>query len=203
MRQNALRLVIGVTIVVVSVITFNNSQILSAKNDTTIRSSESVESHFTSAYLVPSNIPPLFSEPTLQQHQIQTIHRESLSGFTSEPQVVDILYIHPSMLHEIQLDWLQNQYQLGTVIVAIDVPIRMLAKTLGVETVSLQDYLNPEAPYHVAYMMERPNTYTGKYTIAFTDAVYDINRLPMTIKASLQSAINDGAIESFRSETDE
>lgn len=201
MSQNILRLILVLIISVSSVIAFNNFQRLNVDADTAVPSPQTLPNNFTSIYLTPSNTQPLFSATTLEKYQIQTLpNDEMLNAYVSEPQAVDIVYLHPDMLSKIQTDWLKNQYRLGSVIVGIDIPITVLAQTLGVEELTLQNYINPDVLHHVSYMMERPNVYEGKYTIAFTDAVYDINQLPMNVQISLQSAINDGAINSIKGE---
>lgn len=131
----------------------------------------------TSAYLLPTQAEPLFNEAVVQEHDIHLIHRAADIDFLLSPgNRIDVLYIHPRFLEEVEATWLHEQYLNGTFIVALDTPMRDLAHKLGIPS-PMRDQRDPRAPHYVSALYTY-FTNNGSTTGAYTNGVFDIRHLP-------------------------
>ena len=131
----------------------------------------------TSAYLLPTQAEPLFNEAVVQEHNIHLIHHAADVDFLLSPNNrIDVLYIHPHFIEDVEGTWLHEQYLNGTFIVALDTPMRDLAHKMGMPS-PMRDQRDARAPHYVSALYTY-FTNNGTTTGAYADAVFDIRTLP-------------------------
>jgi hypothetical protein len=97
-------------------------------------------------FALPSSTSLLSTEDIEREDLFVVASMEDLKAAVATNRSIDIIYLHPDAVNNIDNDWLQQQYARGLVIAALNTPISFLATKLSLEEIEVDD-LNMEQSF--------------------------------------------------------